>query len=992
VTQNWGEFSLYRLVYRSTINAFFAAIILAVPCVAWAQASLDVSVIGFADKQPLPGLVVTLSNVGTGQRSEAITDGQGKVRFSGLNTSGSYTVSTNETGEHNVARSSDITLRSNFERSITLLAIEKSNLQALEEIIVVGSRGITRLNTINAEVSSTFSKEELETLPVEARDITRSLFRLPNVTQATGFFPEAPNISINGANSLFTNYMIDGLDNNENFLGGQKFPIPLGFAQSVTVLANNFSAEHGRTANGVVNVTSKSGSNDLEGEVFFLSRPGFLAKDSSFSTTDLTGNPVTDDFNRYQGGFGVGGPIIEDKTFYYANVEFTRDDKKNRLLVPDLGIDEAVGGKNEFLLSSLRLDHFWDDNWSSMLRFNHGRVSIGRQGGGIGGGVTFPSAANSQERTSTLLAFSTTYAGNNLTYEGRLQYSRFQWDYGDTNPGPQVTVQSPSGQTIAALGHPGFIFDDTENTYQTQHKVTLDYGIHTIKVGADIIASDFSLTGGGNVDGNYTVQLNSAQLSTLLASNVGANLQPSDLPSDVQVLNYAVELQPNAFGASQRQYGFYIEDVIAIAPRLNITAGIRWDYDSLSKSGGSGDLNNFAPRVSANYALNERMALRGGVGLFYDKIPYAVASDALQQNSTSLAFKGQLQQLITLGLLPADTDIDSITFDGNLTVNPVCTVFLACPTPAQSTGLRDTALSSNLRILNPNGINNPRSLQATLGYQWQVTDNLLFYADAIYSESRNLLRLIDLNAPTPFAFAGTPRSQADANASRPVVPVPGGARSIIISDTGGRAKYKALNFTVVKEKGDDPFAYRLSYTLSSLKNDTDDINFRAQDSNNFSADYGPSLNDRTHTFSGVLTIFPLKKLSMTIAGLVQSGLPVNFVPNAATFGTIDLNGDGQSFGEGFVGNSDRFPGQTRNSGRLPWSKTFDISLQYSLQIRGGALELRSDLFNVFDANNLSGYPVNFTQSNQVQIGGGGAFVQRSAAPPRTLQLSARYTF
>lgn len=982
---------MYRLACRATVRALLIAFILFAPNAAWAQASLDVSVVKYSDKQPIPNVVVTINNVGTGQSSEAVTDDLGKVRFSGLSTSGSYVVSTSETADFRSTISTNITLRSNFERSITLLAVGKNNTQALEEIVVVGNRAITRLNTINAEVSSTFSERELEALPVEARDVTRSLFRLPNVTQATGFFPEAPNISINGANSLFTNYTIDGLDNNENFLGGQKFPVPLGFTQSVTVLANNYSAEYGRTANGVVNITSKSGSNDFEGEVFFLSRPGFLAKGSNFSTTDLTGNPVTDDFNRYQGGFGLGGPIIEDKTFFYANVEFTRDDKKNRLVVPDLGIDQAVGGKNEFLLSSLRLDHIWNDDWSSMLRFNHGRVEIGRQAGGIGGGVTFPSAANSQKRTSTLFAASATYSGSNLTYEGRILYSRFHWDYGAADPGPQVTVQSPVGQTIAVLGHPGFIFDDTENTFQTQHKITLDYGSHTIKVGADVIASSFSLTGGGNVNGNYTVQLDSAQLTALSASNVGLGLRPTDLPSDVQVLNYAVELQPKAFGASQTQYGFYIEDVFAVSPRLNLTAGIRWDYDSLSESGGSGDFNNFAPRVSANYALNERMAVRGGIGLFYDKIPYAVASDALQQNSTSPAFKGQLQQLINLGLLPSNTDIDRITFDGNLTVNPACATYLTCPTPSQSVSLRDTALSSNLRILNPNGLKNPYSVQATLGYQWQVTDDLLFYTDAIYAESRNLLRLIDLNAPAPFTFTGTPRSQTDANASRPVTPVPGGARSIIVSDSGGRAKYKALNFTVIKERGEDPFAYRLSYTLSSLKNDTDDINFRAQDSNNFRADYGPSLNDRTHTFSGILTVFPLNNLSLTIAGLVQSGLPVNFVPDASTFGTIDLNGDGQSFGEGFVGNSDRFPGETRNSGRLPWSKTFDIGLQYALPIQKGIVELRADLFNVFDANNLSGYPVNFTQSNQVQIGGG-AFVQRSAAPPRTLQISARYAF
>ena len=991
---------LHRVACQSAIRKFFidissglfAVLIVLTPDLAWAQASLEVSVVNAISKQAVADLPVVLNNTGTGQRAETWTDEQGKARFSGLGTSGSYIVSTAETASYEATQSTNITLRSTFDRSVTLLVFEKNDLRAQEEIVVVGRRGITRLNTTNAEVSSTFSEEELETLPIEARDVTRSLFRLPNVTQATGFFPEAPSISINGANSLFTNYMIDGLDNNENFLGGLKFPIPLGFTQSATVLANNFSAEYGRTANGVVNITSKSGSNTVEGEAFAISRPGFLTKNSNFNTTDLSGNPVSDTFNRYQGGLGLGGPLVKDKTFYYANLEYTRDDKQNRLVVPELGLDQAVGGTNEFLLSSLRLDHIWNDDWSSMMRFNHGRITIGRQAGGISGGVSFPSAANSQNRTSTLLALSTTYTGESFTYEGRFQYSRFRWNYGAADPGPQVTVQAPSGQTIAVLGHPGFVFDDTENTYQTQHKVTYKYGAHTLKVGADVIVSDFSLTGGGNVAGNYTVRLDTSQLAALSASGINTNLQPGDLPSNVQVLNYAVELQPNAFGTTQSQFGFYVEDVFAVTPRLNVTAGLRWDYDNLSKSGGSGDFNNFAPRLSANYALNERMAVRGGIGLFYDKIPYTVASDAFQQNSTSPAFKAQLQQLINLGLLPSDTNIERITFNGNLTANPACTTYLACPTPTQSANLRDTALSSNLRILNPNGLQNPRALQVTVGYQWQITDDLLFYTDAIYSKSRDLLRLVDLNAPAPFTFTGNPRSQADANASRPAPPVPGGARSIVVTDTGGRAEYKALNITVIKEKGGDSFAYRLSYTLSGLKNDTDDINFRAQDSNNFAADYGPSLNDRTHTVSGILTVFPLKNLSLTIAGLVQSGQPVNFVPDAATFGTIDLNGDGQSFGEGFVGNSDRFPGTTRNSGRLPWSKTFDIGLQYAVPVQEGLLELRTDVFNVFNANNLSGYPVNFTQSNQVQIGGGAPFIQRSAAPPRTLQVSARYVF
>src|SRR6185295_12421958 len=175
-------------------------------------------------------------------------------------------------------------------------------------------------NTINAEVSSSLRQVEIENLPVEGRDITRALYRLPNVTQATGFYPEAPNVSINGANSLFANYMLDGLDNNENFLGGQKFAAPVGFTSDVTVLTNNYSTEFGRTGNGVINLTSRSGSNALHGEAFYLTRPGL----------------------------SLGGPIAKDRTFYFLNAETTKDDKDNLLRSPALGVSTTVAGSNDF--------------------------------------------------------------------------------------------------------------------------------------------------------------------------------------------------------------------------------------------------------------------------------------------------------------------------------------------------------------------------------------------------------------------------------------------------------------------------------------------------------------------------------------------------------------------------------------------------------------------------------------------------------------------
>jgi hypothetical protein len=233
---------------------------------------------------------------------------------------------------------------------------------------------------------------------------------------------------------------------------------------------------------------------------------------------------------------------------------------------------------------------------------------------------------------------------------------------------------------------------------------------------------------------------------------------------------------------------------------------------------------------------------------------------------------------------------------------------------------------------------------------------------------------------------GLVRTQAEADATRPVALVPGGARQITASETEGNAEYRALNLQLAKARGTDRWAARLSWTLSKLENDTDDINFRASNANDFARDRGPSANDRRHVISAVAYLYPLPDLTVSIAGLFQSGQPVNLVPDARIFGTQDLNGDGASFGESFVGNSDRHPGAPRNSERLSWSSTLDLGVRYQLRLADFTVELSADVFNVFDENNESGFANAATTSNQVQFGGGVPFVQRNAGPPRQFQF------
>jgi len=209
----------------TTVAVFLCAISI------YAQSGLEITVVDREDGQPISDIELIISNQDIGYSESATTGKQGKVRRTNLSTTGAYVVNIPEDSEFYGLSSDPLQLRSNTTRSITMVIARKSTV-TLEEITVQAP--ITRINTINAEVASELSSEELESLPVEARDINKALYRLPNVTQATGFYPEAPTVSINGANSLFTNYLIDGMDNNEQFLGGPKFPIPTGFVQNVT--------------------------------------------------------------------------------------------------------------------------------------------------------------------------------------------------------------------------------------------------------------------------------------------------------------------------------------------------------------------------------------------------------------------------------------------------------------------------------------------------------------------------------------------------------------------------------------------------------------------------------------------------------------------------------------------------------------------------------------------------------------------------------------
>jgi outer membrane receptor protein involved in Fe transport len=991
------------------MKQFFLFLLLSVTTFAVAQEDLSVSVIDFNTQKPLANLEILLVNSSRNSSTKQISNSQGKVTFRGIPALDGFQVIFEGTAVYAAQKSDLISVRSNQAPNVALVLMPKESNELNEVVVTQGATA--KINRRDAEVSFEMKAAEIQEIPVEGRDITRVLFRLPNVSQATGFFPEAANVSINGASSGYTSYLIDGLDNNERFLGGQKFAIPSGFVKDVTVLTSNFSAEYGLTGSGIINITPRSGSNETTGELFFVTRPGpAIDGKSSFAQRDLSGNQVKNGFARYQAGAGIGGAFTKDKTFYYFNFEHTTDVKDNLLNVPQLGVTETVRGTNTFDYFSAKIDQIWNPNFNSSLRANVGRVAIERQGGGLEGGSTFASAGNTQDRNSILLALKNSYKFGDFSGESNVQYSRFRWNYAKPfNPNTsQVTILGLNNETLGVIGNPGYVFDAVENTVQVQQKVKYYTENQTFKAGLNFIRGDHQLFGGGNPVGNYRVKLNQNQIDLIKNSGIGGALNVNDIPQDVQVLNYNVELRPASFGTNQDIYSAYIEDLWSVSNKLNITLGLRYDYDNLSKGGSNkGDYNNLAPRFNFNYKLNNDSSLRGGYAVSYDKVNYALYSDALQQNTTSQSYKLQLEELKRLGILPASTNIDRITYNGNLAASVAGVNYLQGPSATDLQGQRENIFSNERRILNPNGYKNAYTNEFAVGYQLQLTDERMFFVDVVHNRGQNLSRLRNLNAAAEYPIDPKNvviRTQVQADASRPIPITNGGAtingqrvtgiaRSVIVSENEGKSRYYAMSFNYQKTRGTDDYSYRLNYTLSSSKNDTDGINFRASDGNNFANEWGPSVNDRTHNINGIYSYYPFKGTTITLAGLLQSGQPINRIPLG--FGTTDLNGDGASFSDAYQGNSDRFPGESRNNDRLPWNTTFDLGIQHQITIAGNnKFEIRADIFNILNAENLSGYSNNATQSNQIQGGSSasGLFTQRNASPPRQFQFGVRYLF
>ncbi len=841
------------------------------------------------------------------------------------------------------------------------VGVTLARLYALDALTVVSRRQRPLLNTDDAETGGTVEPFELRVLPTDARDPLRLAFNVPGVSQSTGFFGDAPPLVIHGENALYTRYAVDGLDNDEGFLGGPRVVLPLAAVERLDVHTAVYRPGLGRSTNGVVEMETRAGGERWSGDLLLAGRPGIpLDADPKFTPAGV--DPAG--FRRTQAGGSLGGPLLPGRAFLFGALEYTaeREDRiGSTARTSFLGTEERETWK-----AFGRLDHGWTPTQTTTLRF--ALHDVRRKG--QGGGVIVPEADITTRRIGTLTslthrtAFREGRAGNELS----AQVGTFAWDFPPSASDldtPQVTIVSPDLTTVeAVVGSSNFIFDESELQLQLKEVLEMRLGErHTLRLGADLVRSSFRLLGANtNPRGAYTV-VNEGNIDAS-----GRFLSIRDVPSDVRVLRFTLDAHPQQVDLSQTLVGGFVEDRWRITPSLTTQFGLRWDYDDITSRGESDpDLDNLQPRLSFNWFATPRSVIRGGWGVHTGRFPYAVYSDAVQFGPDGNAV---------------------VTFEEGT----------AFPPPALGQGPSAAALQAlegelpprEVRRMFARGLKQPFSSQLSLGYQRQLGPLWSVSVDGVWVESRNLPRSWDLNALEYLLQPGDTvhRSPEWGDTYRPAPPAASGYRRLTTTDSGGKGRYLGLQ-TSLRRALVDGFALEGSWVWARSRNDTEDINFNAAVGNDFESEWADGINDRRHhlTVRGVWE--PLDQLSLAGIFDFQTGTPVNRV---AFF--RDLDGSGSIYGNGFVGNHDRFPGVKRNAERLPDAWTLDGSVAWSPRLAGGALALRAEGFNLLNRTNYTGFANGIPGGGpRTQVGRpGDPMAFTTAAPPRQLQLSARWVF
>ncbi len=468
----------------------------------------------------VPGATVEARNVDTNFSRTFTSDDEGRFTLLSL-PPGRYIVSVTKSGfaKHNL-ENVDITVGRVLSLNVPLKVSSVSG-----EVTVTSTPTI---DTAKTESSTTLNEAAISNTPILGRKFEDLLTLTPGVSITQG--PDGDEINFAGQRGIFNNVSLDGGDYNNGFFGeqagGQRaaIDIALDAVKEFQVIATGAGAEYGRTAGGIINVITKSGTNDIHGSLFFNMRHEKL----SSSTSD--GKPL-EGFHREQFGGTVGGPIIKNKAFYFFALESIRENltrgnlgeqvgatacpvgsptiganepliianpdcqriallnffQTNRMQNEGAPIDRAV--RNTAFLSKID----WEVNSSNKLSASY-NFDFSKNTNQTFDVPTYGTSANGTEGPSKInvvnLNWYTTFSPTVLN-EAHFTYSREDRPRSATPSNVPADTAMGFGTTFR-FGNPFFLAPGVDELFwrtQVRDHLSIISGAHTIKVGGEWIHS-----------------------------------------------------------------------------------------------------------------------------------------------------------------------------------------------------------------------------------------------------------------------------------------------------------------------------------------------------------------------------------------------------------------------------------------------------------------------------------------------------------------------
>jgi hypothetical protein len=900
--------------------------------------------------RPIEGAQITARQESTGIISELTTDRDGRFRFPYLKP-GEYKITGHQEGFADAARLVSLTVGAAFELPISLsVKVAETNVTVQSDAAV--------LEEARSQVAGTVSQTEVRNLPLNGRNYLDLALLIPGAsptnTASAQLFAETSavpgqGVSISSQRNFSNSFIVDGLSANDDAAGVAGAFYSLDAVNEFQVVTSGGQAEFGRALGGYVNIVTKSGANELHGNVY-----GYLRNQRLNAANALTHTTLPSTQGQY--GASLGGPIIHGRTFYFTNFEERNWNQDSLITIAPANVAAinatlaADGYEGSQIATGLypnplrtsnffaKLDHQAGQNDQFSARYSLYDVdSNNSRGAGGLSAVTAGAGLNDFDQTISV--------SNVATISQRtVNETRAQFTYSSL----RAPVNDPIGPAVGISGVASFGTLSASPTgrlnklYEAVENISHQAGAHAVRAGVDFLFNDLTITFPQSARGSYSF----ASLANFEKGiyNTSGFTQSFGNPAVAQI-------NPNV--------GFYAQDEWKITRRLTLNLGARYDLQFIKTI--ATDTNNISPRAGFAWTpfADRRTLVRGSFGIFYDRVPLRALANALLSsgNTTNVT----PATFVTVNLSPTQTGAP--VFPNILAALP------------QGVLVNFTTMDRQIQ--------NPYSEQGSIEIERQLGARTTLSISYQHLRGRHLILSVNRNAPTCAASGNNNGCRPDPNFGN-------NKQYAAAADS----QYDGLAVAFVQR----PVkwgSYRVSYTFSKALDDVGEFFFSSPiDNFNIWQDWGRSDDDQRHRMAFDATIHssmgpantPWKRIShgFQLSGILQyySALPFNITTGANTVqGTSarPLLPDGS-----FVG---------RNTGTGFDFLNLSVRLSRTFAVTDHArLEAMAEAFNVLNhRNDLT--PNGVFGTGIYPLAPLPSFGQPAAVgDPRTVQLALRISF